>query len=186
MSIKKRSTTGNAIPRVTGTERLRRESKLSKELEGDKTFQPEAKDAFMQALEKAKENKKKAETIRVDERKAKPTVAEGRYTAITVDAKLEKGIESKYGFNDRVTITFEVFLDADGEKSISLTEKFWVARSDDSRYYQLLSKLLQFDARLGFNIKELIGIVCEVDVVHNEISSGIYANISDLEIMEEE
>jgi|SRR5690625_2901147 len=186
MAIKKRAIAGKETPTVPNDVGLKKKSVLSKELTNNKHYQHEAptqKDAFAEALVKAEENKKRVMTIQVEEKKAQPKIKEGRFVAITTDAQLEQNIESKYGTNDRVTITFEVLLDQDGKDSVTLIEKFWVSRSDSSRYYQLLSKLLQFDARQGFHIKDLIGVACEVIVVHNEISSGTYANIADVEVI---
>lgn len=186
MAIKKRAVAGKATPTVPNHDGLKKKSVLSEELTSNKYYQHEAptqKDAFAEALVTAEKNKKRVMEIQVGEKKAQPKIKEGRFIAITTEAKLEQNIESKYGTNDRVTITFEVLLDQDGENSVTLIEKFWVSRSDSSRYYQLLSQLLKFDARQGFHIKDLIGVACEVIVVHNEISSGTYANISDLEVI---
>lgn len=128
MAIKKRNVASNETPRKSNQYGIKESTVPNKKLVNDKENQYEGgagQDAFDRALAKASENKRRVEAIRVDERKAKPKVAEGEYTAITVDAQLEKNIESKYGSNDRVAITFEVFLDRDVEKSISLIEKFW-------------------------------------------------------------
>lgn len=141
------------------------------------------RDAFERALDKAHINKDKVKAIQVGEKKAKPKIEEGRYLAITTEAQLERNIESKYGPNDRVTISFEIFIDEDFHESILLTERFWASGNESSRYCQILSKLLQFDARTGFRMEDVIGVTSEIIIVHNETSSGIYANIADLEVI---
>lgn len=170
MAIKKRNVASNETPNEKSVD--------------EKEHQHEVElDAFDRALAKASENRRRVKEIQVNEKKAEPKVEVGQYIAITTDAQLESNIESKYGRNDRITVPFEIFLNDDYQESILLTEQFWASGNESSRYCQILSKLLQHDARRGFNVKDLIGVACEVIIVHNETPNGIYANIKDVEVI---
>jgi len=186
MSIKKRNVASNKTPRKSNHDGIKKSSVPNEKSAGDKDYQHRGEtelDAFDRALAKASENKRRVKEIQIREKKAQPKILEGQYIAITIDAQLESDIESKYGRNDRVTVPFEIFLGEDYQESILLTEKFWASGSESSRYYQLLSKLLQHDARRGFNVKDLIGVACEVIIVHNETPNGTFANIADVEVI---
>src|SRR5699024_8172334 len=115
-----------------------------------------------------------------------PKVEVGEYIAITTDAKLESAIKSRYEHNDRITGSFEIFLNDDYQESILLTEQFLSSENESARYCQILSKLLQHDARQGFHISDLISIQLQVTIVHNETPNGIYANIGDVQVIDME
>lgn len=173
MAIKKRNVASNETPNEKSVD----EKEYLHEVELD---------AFDRALAKASENRRRVKEVQVKEKKAEPKVEVGQYIAITTDAQLESNIETKYGRNERITVFFELFLNDDYQESILLTEKFLASANEGSRYYQILSGLLQRDARQGFHIRDLIGIPCEVTIIHNETPKGIYANIGDLQVIDME
>lgn len=184
IAIKKRNVAGDEMPRRSNQNGIKESPVPNEKSVVDKDYQHGGEtdlDAFDRALAKASENRRRVKEIQVREKKAQPKIQEGQYIAITTDAQLESNIESKYGRNDRITVPFEIFLGEDYQESILLTEKFWASGSESSRYCQILSKLLQHDARRGFNVKDLIGVACEVIIVHNETLNGTYANIADVE-----
>lgn len=187
MAIKKRNITGKDTPRKSNQGGITKKSVSNEQSVDEKEHQHEVElDAFDRALAKASESRKRVKEIKVKEKKAQPKLEVGEYIAITTDAKLESDLESKYGRNDRITVPFEIFLNDDYQESILLTEQFWASGNESSRYCQILSKLLQHDARQGFHIRDLIGIPCEVTIVHNETPNGIYANIGDVQVIDME
>ena len=187
MAIKKRNVASNETPSKSDHIRITKSMIPNENSVNEKKHQHEVElDAFDRALAKASENRRRVKEIQVKEKKAEPKVEVGEYIAITTDAKLESAIKSRYGHNDRITVSFEIFLNDDYQESILLTEQFWASGNESSRYCQILSKLLQHDARQGFHIRDLIGIPCEVTIVHNETPNGIYANIGDVQVIDME
>lgn len=186
MAIKKRRPAGDEIPRGSNHGGIKKRAVPNEKPTGDKDYQDgggNERDAFERALDKANENKRRVKEVQMGDRKAQPKLEAGKYIAITTDAKPERNIESKYGVNDRVEISFEVFIDEDFQESILLTEKLWASGSEDSKYCQILSELLQFDARMGFRLKDVIGVTCEVTIVHNRTHQGIFSNVAGVEVI---
>lgn len=186
MAIKKRRPIGEKMPRGLNQGGIKKRSVSNEKSAGEREHQHESEagqDALDRALAKASENRRRVKEIQMRDRKAQPKLEAGKYIAITTDAKPERNIESKYGLNDRVAISFEVFIDEDFQESILLTEKLWASGSEDSKYCQILSKLLQFDARMGFRLKDVIGVTCKVTIVHNQTPNGTFANIANVEVI---
>src|SRR5699024_12767688 len=75
---------------------------------------------FAETLAKAKQKKRNAKTIKVAQKKVQPKVDKGTYLAITTDAQLEKNVQSTFGVNDRIKITFEVFVTESASNSTTL------------------------------------------------------------------
>lgn len=185
MAIKKRRPAGDEIPRGSNHGGIKKRAVPNEKPTGDKDYQDRGgneRDAFERALDKANKNKRRVKEVQMGDRKAQPKIQEGRYIAITMDAQLESNVKNEYGFNDRITIPFAVITE-DYTDSVLLTEKYWASGSEGSRYFHILSKLLRFDPRQGFHIKDLIGLTCEVVIVHNQTSNGTFANIADVEVI---
>lgn len=133
--------------------------------------------AILQA--QAKENQQKAEAT-VNASRIIPAAPEGTYLGVTTNALFEKNLPSKYGTNDRIKVDYQFINPAASNEVIKMTAIYWLSNSEKSQYYRYLSELLQKDPRKGFHIKELIGITCEVEITHNPVENGAYANITNV------
>lgn len=132
----------------------------------------------LQALEQEKSRAEYAE--KVEQPKYVPKVAPGTYPAITTKAEMERNAKSNFGINDKVIVTFTIFVTTpdNTQEGIELRQTYWKAKTDTSPYYQYLSQLLNADPRNGFSLKDLMGIPCEVVVTHNQGDKGTFANVS--------
>lgn len=136
----------------------------------------------LQAL--AKRNQVQGET-KVSAYEIKPKAPAGIMLGVTTNAVLESNQISHYGRNDCVKVTFQpIISDPAYGKDVEITATYWKSNSEKSRYYKILSKLLQKDARKGFHINELIGVTCEIEITHNHVENGAYANVTDVKRIE--
>lgn len=145
---------------------------------------PKEKMAFSNVLAKVKENKRNASAIKVEQNKTKPKVDEGTFLAITTDAELEKNQSSTYGTNDRIRVRFHIFRSENDTEGVEIATTCWKSNSTKSRYYQILSQLLQEDPGTEFELSSLIGVTCEVTIEHVDGNNGVFSNISEVKYKE--
>src|SRR4051812_16091642 len=112
---------------------------------------------FLVKLQELEQEKRRAEYAeKVEHAKYVPKVAPGTYVAITSKAEMERNAKSPIGINDKVIVTFTIFVPTseNTQDSIDLRQTYWKAKTDTSAYYTYLSEILNADPRSGFSLKD--------------------------------
>ena len=135
---------------------------------------------IQQALLKAEAKKKQVASV-VPQQKYAPKLDEGVYIAVTTDVEYQQNQPTEFGVSDRVCITLTV---PQGNNNVELISRYWLSKTEDSRYVKHLGELLGYDPRLGFELNELLGKTVELEVHHFENDKGIFASVKTLKSIE--
>lgn len=135
---------------------------------------------IQQALLAAEAKKKQVASV-VPQQKYAPKLDEGIYIAVTTDVEYQQNQPTEFGVSDRVCITLTV---PQNNNNVEIISRYWLSKSEDSRYVKHLSELLGYDPRLGFDLNELLGKTVELDVHHFENDKGVFASIKALKSLE--
>lgn len=135
---------------------------------------------IQQALLKAEAKKKQVASV-VPQQKYAPKLDEGVYIAVTTDVEYQQNQPTEFGVSDRVCITLTV---PQANNDVELISRYWLSKTEDSRYVKHLGELLGYDPRLGFELNELLGKTVELEVHHFENDKGIFASVKTLKSIE--
>lgn len=135
---------------------------------------------IQQALLEAEAKKKHVGSV-VPQQKYAPKLEEGVYIAVTTDVDYQKNQPTEYGVSDRICITLTVLQD---NNNVELISRYWLSKSESSRYVKHLGELLGYDPRLGFELNELLGKTVELEVQHFKNDKGVFASVKTLKSIE--
>lgn len=135
---------------------------------------------IQQALLAAEAKKNQVASV-VPQQKYAPKLNEGVYIAVVTDAEYQQNQPTDFGVSDRVCITLSV---PHSDKTVEIVSRYWVSKTDDSRYVTHLKALLGQDPRLGFDLNELLGQVVELEIHHFENDKGVFASVSTIKQIE--
>lgn len=138
-------------------------------------------DLLIQQALLAAEAKKKVVASVVPQQKYAPKLAEGTHIAVTTDVEYQQNQPTEFGVNNRVCITLTVPQD---NNNVEIVSRYWLSKTEDSRYVKHLGELLGYDPRLGFELNELLGKTVELEVQHFETDKGIFASVKTLKSIE--
>lgn len=137
---------------------------------------------FLEMVAKAEENKAKV-TAHIGKQQFTPKVNVGQYFAVTTDAKFVQKVRTIFGLKDCVKLTFALIVPNQMEP-VEIIMTYWESNTTTNPYYQQLSVLLGKDSREGFNLRDLIGKQCQVQIIHNSTDDGrIYANVDGITLI---
>lgn len=142
---------------------------------------PTLNPAIVTALAQAAKNKSQVKAA-IAKQKIQPKLPEGIFVAVVTNAVLERNQPSTYGLNDRIKVHFSVCVNGSDE-AVELISAYWKSATENSLYYRHLSALLGVDPREGFNLSDLIGQTCQIEIRHNTTEKGTFANINSITLI---
>ena len=105
-------------------------------------------------------------------------IPEGTWPFRITQAEVERNCPTVYGIRDRVRLTYSVHVEGEDHP---LRQRYLASNAPNSRFYQLVLKLLGTPMGRAFDVSSLEGISGRAVIDHNASESGdVYANISDI------
>ena len=103
-------------------------------------------------------------------------INEGRYEAVIIDIKVHKDCQTQWGFRSFLEVTYDISI---GITVQSKKEKLMISESKASRYYQFLREFYTANIPEEADIKDFMGKICTLDIVHQRNEQGqVFDNIS--------
>ncbi|WP_438316093.1 hypothetical protein [Sporosarcina sp. FA9] len=113
-----------------------------------------------------------------------PAVSPGTYFAVVTDGVFDENATTKNGKQALLILTWTVYVPQHNqpEQEVELKQYYYKTPNQKAPYVWLLSKLLGYDSKQGFSIGDLLGVVCTIEVKHDQKDNGnVYAEIAQLE-----
>lgn len=112
---------------------------------------------------------------------------EGCYTAVTTAAIYQSNIPARDELVDVIDLELDVYKSNDDYGSVEkahLKERYFISRSENSKFCLHIGELIGKDPRAGFNTGELIGRIVQVEIKHNTPKNRTFANIESLRVID--